>query len=43
MIIGDEKLNRRELSNRAKDRRIACSRAHLQSERVPEGGEKIFI
>jgi hypothetical protein len=43
MIIGDEKLDRRERRDRAKDHRIACSRPHRQPERVPEGGRKIFI
>jgi hypothetical protein len=42
MIMGDEKLDRREFRDRAKDRRTACSRPHLQPERVPEGQEKNF-
>ena len=40
MIIGDEELDRRELRDRAKDPRIACSRPHLQPEQAPEGASK---
>jgi hypothetical protein len=42
MIIGDEKLDRRERRDRAKDRRIACLRPHRQPERVPKGGQGNF-
>ena len=43
LIIGDEELDRRELRDRAKDRRIACSRPHLQPEQVPEGEKQEFL
>jgi hypothetical protein len=43
MILDDEKLDCRKRRDRDQDRRIGCSRPHLQPERVAKGGRKIFI
>jgi len=43
IVTSDEKLDRRERRDRAKECRGACSRRHRQPERVAQGGRRILI